>query len=55
MSEREEIRNATLEEAAHLCDQMAGEMFNDSKTFHFCAGEIRKLKTDAQVLKEAVS
>ena len=40
------VRNTALEEAAALCDAMAGEGFNDGKTLHFAAKQIRKLKQE---------
>lgn len=39
------IRNDVLEEAAHLLEMQAGEGFNNGNTFHYCANEIRKLKS----------
>lgn len=38
------MRNDAFEEAAKLCDLMAGEGMNDGKTFHWIADHIRELK-----------
>lgn len=39
-----------VEAAAHLCDLMAGEGFNNSKNYHAVADRIRELKNRKVIL-----